>query len=77
MLIPVRCFTCNRVIGHLWNRYKELVEKYQNPGKALDELGLSSDKYCCRRMLLGHVDIIDTMLMFPNNPGEECPILIS
>lgn len=27
MIIPVRCFTCGRVIGHLWEQY---VEKLQN-----------------------------------------------
>lgn len=26
MLIPVRCFTCGKIIGHMWNDYIELVE---------------------------------------------------
>ena len=24
MIIPVRCFTCGKVIGNLWERYQEL-----------------------------------------------------
>ena len=76
MLIPVRCFTCNRVIGHLWNHYKELITE-KSPGEALDELGLTSEKYCCRRMLLGHIDIIDRILQYSNNPGEPVSMNLS
>jgi DNA-directed RNA polymerase subunit N (RpoN/RPB10) len=76
MLIPVRCFTCNKVIGHLWNRYCELVNEKLENGEhdfnvrkiVLDELGI--ELYCCRRMFLGHIDIIDNLLLYPNNPGE-------
>jgi len=34
----------------------------------LDKLGIET--YCCRRMFLGHIDIIDKLLLYPNNPGE-------
>lgn len=27
MLIPVRCFTCNKVIGHLWEEYQAKVQR--------------------------------------------------
>ena len=30
MIIPVRCFTCNKVIGHMWNEYCEIVEEKRN-----------------------------------------------
>lgn len=31
MIIPVRCFTCNKVIGHLWEDYSKKVAKlYQD-----------------------------------------------
>ena len=33
MLIPVRCFTCNKVIGHLWEEYQAKIQKaYQDMG---------------------------------------------
>ena len=78
MIIPVRCFTCNKVIGHLWGRYTELVSEYLAAGepeltahnKALNEVGLPPEKYCCRRMLLSHVNVIDQLLRYSNNPGE-------
>lgn len=28
MIIPVRCFTCGKVIGDKWLKYVELVEEY-------------------------------------------------
>lgn len=27
MIIPVRCFTCGKVIGNKWNRYLKLLEE--------------------------------------------------
>ena len=27
MIIPIRCFTCNKVIGHLWEKYLEELQK--------------------------------------------------
>ena len=30
MIIPVRCFTCGKVIADKWNKFKELIEKDQN-----------------------------------------------
>lgn len=26
MLFPVRCWTCGKVIGHLWNEYNERLQ---------------------------------------------------
>ena len=38
-------------------------------GQALDDVGLT--RYCCRRMLLSHVNVIDQLLQYSNNPGEK------
>lgn len=27
MIIPVRCFTCGKVIGNKWNKYLQLLEE--------------------------------------------------
>ena len=63
MLIPVRCFTCGNVIGNKWIAYQKMVEEeHKSPKEALDALGLK--RFCCRRMLLAHVDLIDRMLTF-------------
>jgi len=62
MIIPIRCFTCGKPIAHLWEEYTERTEKGQNPEEVLDDLGL--ERYCCRRMLLTQVDIIDNLLLY-------------
>jgi DNA-directed RNA polymerase subunit N len=38
------------------------VKKGEDPKRVLDKLGVH--RYCCRRMLLSHVDIIDEILKF-------------
>ncbi len=40
----------------------ELVNKGTPEGPALDQLGLK--RYCCRRMLLTHVDLIVKLLNY-------------
>lgn len=62
MIIPVRCFTCGKVIGHLWEEYARRVASGENPGKALDDLGVR--RYCCRRMFLSHVDLINEIVVY-------------
>jgi len=49
MIIPVRCFTCGKVIGNKWETYLYFLQADYSEGDALDELGLK--RYCCRRMV--------------------------
>lgn len=62
MIIPVRCFTCGKVIGHLYEEYAWRTEAGESAQKVLDDLGL--ERYCCRRMLLTHVELIDEVIPF-------------
>lgn len=62
MIIPVRCFTCGKVIAHLWEEYAKRVAGGEDPGKVLDDLGLK--RYCCRRMFLSHVDLINEVIVY-------------
>ena len=63
MIIPIRCFTCGKVIGSLYEEFRrELDEGKRSPKEILDTLGL--DRYCCRRMLISHVDLIDEIVPF-------------
>jgi DNA-directed RNA polymerase subunit N len=81
MIIPVRCFTCNKVIGDKYSTYLSKIEDFKKTnsplpdttidtntiknglveksyqGIILDDLGIK--RYCCRRMFLTQVDIVD------------------
>ena len=62
MIIPVRCFTCGKIIGNKWDSYIDLLNQNYSENSALDILGLR--RYCCRRMLLTHVDLIEKLLSY-------------
>lgn len=78
MIVPVRCFTCGKLLCDKWeffveetakeedrNASTEIVNKFGKnfdesaKGKILDRMGL--DRMCCRRHMLGHVDLIDNL----------------
>ena len=57
MIIPIRCFSCGKPLAHLWEEYAERVGKNEVPKKVMDQLGV--ERYCCRGVFLGHLDLID------------------
>ena len=62
MIIPIRCFTCGKVIGAMYDQFKMRTEAGEDPKVILNELGL--ERYCCRRMIISHVDLIDEIMPF-------------
>ena len=62
MIIPVRCMSCGKPIGHLWEKFQERVKEGESQGDVLTDLGL--DRYCCRTAFMGHVDLIDVASAF-------------
>ena len=69
MIIPVRCFSCGHVIAHLWQRYANGVAEGRDAGEMLDEVGL--ERYCCRRMFVAHVELIDAIAPFSVTRTQE------
>lgn len=75
MIIPVRCFNCGKLLADKWDFYQSELRKakgsaYGEPtifdgktlpkteeGKLFDKLELT--RYCCRKALLTHVDMIE------------------
>lgn len=49
-------------MGDLWERYLQLLDEGKDDGVAMDMLGCK--RYCCRRMLMTHVDLIEKLLRF-------------
>jgi len=62
MIIPIRCWSCGKPVAQLWEEFDARSKKGENKKDILDELGL--ERYCCRAMFMGHVDIIDTVAQF-------------
>ena len=67
VIIPVRCFTCGKIISDVYKDYQKRYEDYkkavdygkkpkETPKQILDNLGI--ERYCCRRMILTHIDLI-------------------
>jgi DNA-directed RNA polymerase subunit N len=61
-IIPVRCFSCGKVVGHLWEEYKKRTQAGEDAEKVLNDLGLK--RYCCRQLFLGHVDLLKEVAQF-------------
>ena len=47
MIIPVRCFTCHKVIGDKWNYFRRSVQEHEKESRSrkydMDSLGVSSE----------------------------------
>lgn len=63
------CTNCmvSKVVGDKWEQYLDLLNEDATEAEALDKLKLK--RYCCRRMLLTHVDLIEKFLRY--NPLEK------
>jgi DNA-directed RNA polymerase subunit N len=48
--------SCGKPIGQLYEEFKKRVAAGEDAKKVLDSLGL--DRYCCRAIFLGHVDLL-------------------
>ena len=75
MIIPVRCWTCGKVLANKYETYKDKVVKYKkgepntetiidvNNIKKTPEGKASDDlglkRYCCRNVMLSHTELID------------------
>ena len=75
MIIPVRCMNCGKLLADKYDYYQKRLRekkgsKYAEPtyfdGKSIpktpesevfDELGVR--RYCCKKTLLTHVDLIE------------------
>ncbi|BFU24925.1 DNA-directed RNA polymerase subunit N, putative [Entamoeba histolytica HM-1:IMSS-B] len=69
MIIPVRCFTCGKVIGNKWEKFLELATGGKVPmDQVFSELGI--ERYCCKRMLVSHVNLIGFLSMY-DLPSES------
>ena len=77
MIIPVRCVSCGKLLADKWVWYQQELQKRQGDAygkrtyfdgtvvpvtkeaEIMKELGLT--RYCCRKVLLTHVDLIQKL----------------
>jgi DNA-directed RNA polymerase subunit N len=72
MIIPVRCFSCGRVIGSDYVRFTDRVgeiKKTKNREVTAEEISeilddLDVTRYCCRRMILSNAELLEEILPF-------------
>ena len=62
MLVPVRCLSCNKVIGGSYEEFIVRKENGENPAEVMDDLGIK--RYCCRKIFVSHLDLIDELLPY-------------
>ncbi|WP_337860342.1 DNA-directed RNA polymerase subunit N [Ferroplasma sp.] len=72
MIIPVRCFSCGKVVASDYVRFVEESKKIRKDtshdptgkekSEILDNLGV--DRYCCRRMILSNADLLDEVISY-------------
>ncbi|PIU21842.1 MAG: DNA-directed RNA polymerase subunit N [Candidatus Diapherotrites archaeon CG08_land_8_20_14_0_20_34_12] len=62
MIIPIRCFTCGKPISEYYEKFINEIKTNKDAKKVLNDLGIK--RYCCRRMLLSHVDLIDDIMKY-------------
>ena len=62
MIIPVRCFTCGKLIADRWEEFARRVKAGEKPKNILDDIGMT--RYCCRRMFITQVDVLDDLLRY-------------
>jgi DNA-directed RNA polymerase subunit N len=57
-MVPVRCFTCGKVVGEHWEEFQRRAKDGdEDAAEVLDDLGL--ERPCCRRMLVSHKNLVD------------------
>ncbi|MEM1866448.1 MAG: DNA-directed RNA polymerase subunit N [Zestosphaera sp.] len=49
-------------MGDKWEAFVEGVKSGKDPGRVLDDLGVK--RYCCRRMFISHLDLIEELVMY-------------
>ncbi len=62
MLIPIRCFSCNKIVGSFYEAFIERKKNGEDPAEIMDDLGI--ERYCCRTIFVSHLDLIDELLPY-------------
>lgn len=70
MEVPIRCFTCGKVLGNKFEKFEELKKNGKSAKEAMDTLGIT--RICCRQIMLCYVDLGDKISEY-----QDCKIGIT
>ena len=62
MSLPIRCFTCGKVTGHLFEKFWSYDDKEQ----AYKDLEIV--RYCCKRTMMTTIDTFDMTSLYDSLP---------
>ncbi len=62
MIVPVRCFTCGKLVGDKYEEFTTRVKVGEDPRVVLDSLGFK--RYCCRRTLISSMDVVEQLIPY-------------
>lgn len=68
-MIPIQCFTCGKEISSIYTKFVEACKEEENKAVIFNMLGLK--RICCRRMLMGHVDLIDHLMEYDRAKQQD------
>jgi len=54
---PPRCFSCNKIIGDLWDKFEEMHTNKVPFNTICEQLNIN--RYCCKRMFIAHANFYD------------------
>ena len=62
MIIPIRCFSCNKILADKYNYYINEIQKNKDNDDKIEENLLNKlgcNRYCCRRHFISTIDMMD------------------
>ena len=62
MILPVRCFSCGKLISDKWDGFVQMKQEGKDMKEIWEILGVR--RFCCRRMFVTHVNLIDDLLEY-------------
>jgi DNA-directed RNA polymerase subunit N (RpoN/RPB10) len=61
MIIPIRCYTCGKLIANKYEQFLQLKKEGKKSPQEILEKDLNIKKYCCKRMIAFNVDLIESV----------------
>lgn len=68
-MLPVRCFSCNKVIGRLQDEF-DLFRKSQETDITIFFNKFKIERYCCRKIFITYIDIYENCTEFKHEMIE-------